>query len=155
MMEVKNPFTQCTVSSNTSITRTKWIFLKGSLKRDFEHQVFFNKTRCCNMRNGVSGVLGTSSNTICFLFRRSEILPLLAIVSLFANYCTRWRQGYTAGRGYMCLAVAVCSGRGWLFLFAENIKKIRFKYYFNHLNPQYLSSNLIIQLQVSELFLLV
>ncbi len=66
-----------------------------------------------------------------------------------------WEQGYTAGRGYMCLAVAVCSGRGCLFLFAENIKKFRFKYYFNHLNPEYLSSNLIIQLQVSELFLLV
>ena len=36
-------------------------------------------------------------------------------------------QGYTAGRGYMCLAVAVCSGRGCLFLFAENFKNVRLK----------------------------
>jgi hypothetical protein len=68
---------------------------------------------------------------------------------------TQWAQGYTAGRGYMCLAVAVCSGRGCLFLFAENFKNIRLKYYFNHLNLQCLSSYLIIHLQVRELFLLV
>ncbi len=71
-------------------------------------------------------------------------------------------QGYTAGRNYMFLAVTIWAwpqlfvpGRNYLFLFAENVKKFQFKYYLNHPNPQYLSSYLIIQLQVRELFLLV
>ncbi len=64
-------------------------------------------------------------------------------------------QGSPAGRGYLCLAVAICSGRGYLFLFSKNVKNYRFKYFFNHLNRQYLSSYLIIRLQVRELFLLV
>jgi len=32
-----------------------------------------------------------------------------------------WEQGSPAGRGYLCLAVAICSGRGYLFLFAKNV----------------------------------
>ena len=64
-------------------------------------------------------------------------------------------QGSPAGRGYLCLAVAICSGRGYLFLFAKNVKNYRLKYFFNHQKPQCLSSYLIIRLQVRELFLLV
>jgi hypothetical protein len=62
----------------------------------------------------------------------------------------------------MCLATTICSwpqlfvlGRNYLFLFAENVKNSRLKYFLNHPNSQYLSSYLIIQLQVRELFLLV
>ncbi len=68
---------------------------------------------------------------------------------------TPTNQGSPAGRGYLCLAVAICSGRGYLFLFAKNVNNYRFKYFFNHLNPQCLSSYLIIRLRVKELFLLV
>jgi len=49
-------------------------------------------------------------------------LQIRALCSKILEQKIRYLQGSPAGRGYLCLAVAICSGRGYLFLFAKNVK---------------------------------